>query len=231
MIRYLPITMFFIFASNAQAAESVQFTNKELAAVFTLMRPELNSIELNARTVTFNPSPSLKFLGVGASVSPLDLTVIGNIVDLEFNHIKAKTPEIKFQNNIFEVSVPIEDRDRGVQSKLGSISFKNVALRAQFVWNTRTDGSQELVLSKTNFDGTLSGTGILRSSFILGKTRDLLVSLLRKSMVKFIESEKFQTSVNSGLISYSKFYTGMEIMELVPGSIQFYNDGIQYNVN
>ena len=232
MTRYLFIIILLAFSTgSALAAESVQFTNKELAAIFTLMRPELNSIELNGRKAIFNPSPSIRYLGVEASEIPMDLTVIANIVDLEFNHIKAKTPEVKFTNGMLELKVPVEDQDRGIQSNLGSISFKGVALRAQVGWKTNTDGTQELVLIKTIFEGSIKGTGVLRSNFILSKTRDLCMFLLSKAMKKFFVAEKFQSSVSSGLIEYGKFYSGHEVKELEAGSIHFYEDGIKYNVN
>ena len=230
MIRYF-LPLFLSFSANAFAVESVQFTNKELAAVFILMRPELNSIELNGRKAIFTPSPSIKYLGVEASETSMDLTVIADIVDLEFNHIKAKTPEVKFLNGSLEVSVPVEDQVRGVQSLLGSISFKNVVLKAQAGWSTRTDGTQELVLLNTKFEGSLKGTGVLSSGFILGKTRELCVSLLTKALGKFLATEKVQSSVSAGLLQYGKFYSGIEVKELIPGSIQFGNDGIQFDVN
>jgi hypothetical protein len=231
MTRYLFIIILLGFSANALAADTVQFTNKELGAIFTLMRPELNSIELNGRKAFFNPSPSIRYLGVEASEIPLDLTVIANIVDLEFNHIKAKTPEVKFANGMLELKVPVEDQDRGIQSYLGSISFKNVSLRAQVGWKTNTDGTQELVLIKTIFDGNLKGTGVLRSNFILSKTRDLCMFLLSKAMKKFFVTEKFQSSIASGLVEYGKFYSGHEVKELEAGSIHFYDEGIKYNVN
>lgn len=231
MIRTLILTIIFSFTSSALALESVQFTNKELGAVFTLMRPELNSIELNARKLIYQPSPSIRYLGVENSETPLDLSIIADIVDLEFNHVKAKTPLITMKNGSFEVAVPVEDRVRGVQSHLGSISFKDVVLKTTVGWKTRTDGTQELVVTKTVFEGSLRGTGVLSSQFILRKTRDLCVHLLTKALKKFLMKEKVQNTVATGLIQYGKFYTGTEVKELVPGSIQFVENGIQYNVN
>jgi len=230
MIRYIFAIIILSISSSALAFESVQFTNKELAAIFTLMRPELNSIELNGRKAVFTPSPSIKYLGVEASEIPLNLGGIANIVDLEFNHIKAKTPEIKFQNGSLTVSVPVEDQNRGIQSVLGSISFQNVVLNAQVGWTTLSNGSQEIILLGTDFQGDLKGTGVLRSKFILDNARKLLVNLLSNSINNFLKSEKLQNSVSAGLIQYGKFYSGIEVKDLLPGSIQFWNDGIKYNV-
>jgi hypothetical protein len=55
--------------------------------------------------------------------------------------------------------------------------------------------------------------------------------LLAKSMKKFLTTEKFQQSVSSGLVEYGKFYTGNEVKELEPGSIEFSANGIRYQVN
>jgi hypothetical protein len=231
MIRIYIMILLFGFSSSALAVETVQFTNKELNAVFTLMRPELNSIELQGRSAIFDPSPSLKFLGIEHSEIPLNLTVIANIVDLEFNHLKTKMPILKFQDGSFQLVVPVEDQSRGVQSNLGSISFSNVVLTAQLAWQTRTDGSQELVLQKTSFGGTLKGTGVLRSNYILGKTRELCMTELTKALKKMLDGEKIQNAVSSGLINYGKFYTGIDVESISPGSIQFFSDGIKYDVN
>ncbi len=231
MIRIHFIVIFLGLGSAAWAENSVQFTNKELNAVITLMRPELNSIELHGRKAILDPSPSIKYLGVEASETPLDMSVIADIVDLEFNHVKAKTPEIKLQNGFFELSIAVEDRVRAVQSNLGSISFKDVVLKTQLGWNIRPDGTQELVLLKTTFEGSLKGTGILRSNYILSKTRSLCVSLLGKSLRKFLMEEKFQNTVRTGLIEYGKFYTGIDVKELVPRSIQFVENGMKFQVN
>lgn len=230
MVRHLFILAILLLSTKVFALP-VQFTNKELAAVYTLMRPELNAIELHGRKANFTPSPSMKYLGLEQSSTPLDLTVIANIVDLEFNHIRAKTPEIKFQNGVFELRVAVEDRVKGVQSYLGSISFKDVAVRAQVGWQARSNGSQELVLLKTYFDGTLKGTGILKSDYILGKTRDLCLSELTKAIRKFLTTEKLQNAIQAGLLEYGKFYSGMDAKELTPGSIQFVSDGIKFNVD
>lgn len=227
----LILSLVLCFTSKALAVESVQFTNKELGAVYTLMRPELNSIELNGRKLVFNPSPSIRYLGVENTEMPLDLTVIANIVDLEFNHLKAKTPVITIRNGSIEVTVPVEDRVRAVQSNLGSISFKDVALKTTVGWNTRPNGVQELVVLSTVFEGSLKGSGVLSSNFILRKTRDLCVSLLTKALRKFLATEKFQNAVATGLIEYGKFYSGVEVKELSPNSMRFVENALQYEVH
>jgi hypothetical protein len=219
------------FSANALASQSVEFTSKELSAIMILLRPELNSIELHGRKAIYQPAPSIHYLGVEASETPLDLTVIADIVDLEFDHLKAKTPELRFQDGSFELRVPVEDRARAIRSRLGSISFEDVTLKAKVAWATRPDGTQELVLLRTAFEGSLKGSGILRSAFILRKTKDLCMMLLAKSMKKFLTTEKFQQSVSSGLVEYGKFYTGNEVKELEPGSIEFSANGIRYQVN
>ena len=195
------------------------------------MRPELNSIELQGRSAIFDPSPSIKFLGVEHQEIPLNLTVIAALVDLEFNHVKAKMPQITFQDGSLNLILPIEDQPRAVQSGLGSISFQNVSLTAKLSWETHTDGSQSLEIQKTIFNGTLAGTGVLRSQFILNNTRDLCVSLLTKSLKKMLSGEKIQDGITTGLLDYGKFYTGKQTTEVIPGSIQFSADGINYGVN
>ncbi len=231
MIRSAWFVLFCLFSSSALAAQSVEFTERDLDAVFTLMRPELNAIEITGRKVIFQPAPSIRYLGIEPSETPVDLSVLGDIVDLEFDHLKAGTPELKFMNGAFELRVPVQDRAKAIRSRLGSISFEDVSVKARVGWKTRTDGTQDLVLLKTAFEGTLKGTGVLRSQFILRKTRELCMLLLSHSMKKFLATEKFQQSVNSGLLEYSKFYTGAEAQGLEPGSIVFSDHGIHYQVN
>lgn len=230
MIRSAFFLVVLLLSSNALASEVVQFTDRDLSAITTIMRPELNSIELDGRKVIFKPAPSLHYLGVESSETPLDMTVIADIVDLEFNHLKAKTPEIHFRDGSLELSVPVENRARAVQSALGSISFSDVILRAKLGWNTRTDGTQELTLNGTVFEGNLKGTGILRNKFILEKTRQLCMVLLQHSLKKMLATEKVQESVGSGLVEYAKFYTGNEVREIEPGSVQFFDNGIRYQI-
>lgn len=225
-------TLFFLLVmlSSTTLAAEVQFTDRDLSAITTIMRPELNSIELDGRKVKFKPAPSIHYLGVEASETPLDMTIIADIVDLEFNHLKAMTPEIRFRDGSLELAVPVENRLRAIRSVLGSISFADVILRAKLGWNTRTDGTQELVLNGTYFEGNLKGTGILRNKFILEKTRQLCVILLNRSLKKMLATEKFQQSIGTGLVEYAQFYTGGEVKELDPGTIQFQDNGIRYQV-
>jgi len=230
MIRSTLFFLMVMLSSNALASENVQFTDRDLSAITTIMRPELNSIELDGRKVIFKPAPSIHYLGIEESETTLDMTIIADIVDLEFNHLKAKTPEIRFRDGSIELAVPVENRSRAVQSALGSISFSDVILRAKLGWGTRTDGTQELVLNGTVFEGSLKGTGILRSRFILEKTRQLCVILLNRSLKKMLATDKIQQSIGSGLVEYAKFYTGSEVRELDPGSIRFYDNGIRYQV-
>jgi hypothetical protein len=230
MIRSAFFFLMVMLSSNALAAESVQFSERDLGAIITIMRPELNSIELDGRKVIFKPAPSIHYLGIEESETPLDMTVIADIVDLEFNHLRAKTPEIRFRDGSLEVSVPVENRTRAVQSALGSISFSDVIIRAKLGWNTRTDGSQELVLKGTVFEGNLKGTGILRSKFILDQTRKLCLILMNQALKKTLASEQIQQSIGTGLVEYAKFYTGAKVRELDPGTIEFYDNGIRYQV-
>lgn len=225
------IALVLFSASSALAVESVQFTQQDLNSIVTLMRPELNSIEVHGRKVIFQPAPSIRYLGVEPSETPLDMTVIADVMDLEFNHLKAGTPEVKFKDGALELSVPVKDQNRAIQSVLGSISFSDVALKAKLGWKTNADGSQELVLVRTAFEGELKGTGILRSKFILEKTRQLCVFVLNQSLKKLLSIEKVQSSLASGLMEYAKFYTGYEVREFEPGSIQFFQGGIRYSVN
>jgi hypothetical protein len=231
MIRSILLILVCLFSSSALAALDVEFTGRDLDAVFTLMRPELNSIEMHGRKAIFQPAPSIRYLGVEPSETPVDLTLIGDIVDLEFDHLQAGTPELKFLDGAFELRIPVKDRAKAIRSRLGAISFEDVSLKAKVAWKTRTDGTQELVLLRTAFEGSLKGTGILRSQFILRKTRELCMLLLSRSMMKFLATEKFQNTVNSGLIEYGKFHTGTEVKEMEPGSIGFSANGIRYQVN
>jgi hypothetical protein len=235
MMKLLTFGFLILASITAQAQVNVKFTNQELAAAFTLMRPELNSIELNGRTGVYEPAPSLKYLGVDRQSFTIDMGwIVNNVADLEFNHVKAKMPQVTFQQGTFQIAIPIEDRASAVQSRLGSISLKNVVVTASVGWQTRPNGRQELVLVSSRFDGQLSGTGILRSSLILSKTKELMMKLLNNQVKTILSKPNLQDAVQSGLLNWAKFYTGSEYHEVTAGSVQFFNDGslngISYSV-
>jgi hypothetical protein len=234
MKRIFTIACLVLFSINVYAQAPVKFTEKELAAAFTLMRPELNSIELDGRTGIYTPAPSIRYLGVERETFAIDLGWIANLADLKFNHIKAKMPTVAFQAGSFQLTVPLEDRSSAVQSRLGAISLKDVSVTAVLGWRTRSDQRQEIVLLSTRFDGKLSGSGVLRSSLILSKTRELIVKTMTSQIKKLIANARVQEAAQNGLLKWSGFYTGQDWQEITPGSLQFFNgsdeSGLSYTV-
>lgn len=234
MKRFYSLSLLILFTTTVYAQETVRFSSKELDAAFVLMRPELNSIELDGKKGVFEPAPSLKYLGVEREEFIVDLGFIANVADLRFNHLKAKLPQVSFEEGAFRITVPLEDQTKAIQSALGSISLKGVDLVAVLGWKTLTSGQQELVVISTQMKGTLAGSGVLRSSFVLGKTRELLMKVVGNLVRKLLAKEKVQTGLGAGLVTWSRFYSGTEYQSIVPGSLQFFNEGrvggIQYQV-
>ena len=230
MLIFYPMAAFALMPVHAFAQTDVRFTSRELDAAFVLMRPELNSIELDGQEGVFDPAPSLKYLGVDHETFDIDLGWIANIADLSFHHLKANMPEVRFQSGALQIVIPIADQQKAVQSRLGAISFKNVQLTANLGWRNRTDGSQALALVSTRFDGQLSGTGILRSSLILRKTKELAMKVLTTQVQKMISKPQVQDAIQTGFLNWAKFYTGTEYREIRAGSIQFFENGIDYQV-
>jgi len=221
---------FFIKTGRALASSEVRFTPKELKAGFVLLRPELNSIELNGRKGVFTPAPALRFFGIEDQIFEINFNSLIDLIDLEFNHLKAKVPEVRFVDGALELSIPLFDQETVLQSRLGSISIQGVSLVAILGWQGTSDGHQELVLTHARFNGDLKGTGILRSDYILMKTKKFLLHLLSKQVRVILQSPAVQDSVGRGLQTWARFTLGFQTHEVIPGSIGFDQEGIHYRV-
>jgi len=212
--------------SRAVAETKVRFTDRELKAAYVLVRPELNSIEVNGRSGTFSPAPALRFFGLGDLHFQFNFNDIVNLVDLEFNHLKAKTPQIQFTNGALELTVPLYDQNKVLQSKLGSISISDVSMIAVLGWQEQSDGSQRLVIRKTRFNGDMKGTGLLKPEFILMKVKGYLLKVLTDQVKTIINAPAVQESITQGLFTWAKFTTGSEQRMILPKSLLFYQNEI-----
>ncbi len=234
LFKFLFVSGLLFSFSFAVAETDIQFTNMELGAAYTLVRPELNTIELNGRTGTFTPAPALRFFGLGVQKFDVNFSEVINLVDLQFNHLKAKTPTIQFNNGSLELNVALNDQDQVLQSRLGSLSINGVALVAVLGWEAQADGTQKLSILKTRFNGDMTGTGLLKPPFILGKVRSYLLKLLTQQVQTVLDRPFVQESIQNGLISWAKFYTGEQYHSITPNSIRFFDDalvaGISYKV-
>ncbi len=237
MIRRFALILFLAagFPVESYADTLVQFTNKELSAAFVLVRPELNTLELNGQSGTFTPSPALKFVGVDEQNFQINFGALINLVDVEFNHVRSKELSVNFKNGSFEITVPVEDQAKAIQSKLGSISLSGVSVTAVLGWMTDSSGSPRLTVTSTRFNGNLSGTGVLKPVWILNQLKSLLTKTLSKVMSQILAQSPVQDSVVKGLLGWAKFYTGIEYHSLTPGSTHFFNDGassgLEYQVS
>ncbi len=74
--------LFFSISASANfvgKAPQIQFTDKELQASYTLVRPELSQIEFHGQKGKFDPAPAIKFFCVDQQEIDNDLSGIGNI--------------------------------------------------------------------------------------------------------------------------------------------------------
>jgi hypothetical protein len=213
-----------LMSISAYAQTQVQFTNKELAAAFVLIRPELNSIEMNDRTGVFTPSPALRFFGLGDPQFDIDSSAV-QLADIEFDHLKSKPPSVSFEAGALVLNVPLEDKIHAIHSRLGSISTVGVVLSANAGWTTLANGTQVLGITSVQMTGRLQGTGALAPNFVLNQVRALVIKILTRLLSQQLASQNIQDQIQKGLLTWSKFYTGVEYHSIVPGSINFYSTG------
>ncbi len=216
--------------STALGATEVRFTPRELDAGYVLLRPELNSIELNGHEGTFKPAPALRFFGIEQQTFEIDFNPIIDLVDLEFYKLRAKVPAIRFSDGSLELRIPLHDQDRVLQSRLGAISIQGVTLIANLSWVTNNTGAQELALKSTRFEGAMSGSGILCNDFILKKTKKFLLYLLSRQVGQILKTPLVRESVANGLQAWARFTLGYQPHGVVPGSIHFESEGLRYEV-
>ncbi len=211
-------------------ADTIVFTGKELDAAFTLTRPELNSIVLQGKGGTFDPSPSFQFLGIDPIQFDIDLGFIGDFVNLKFNQVRSKPFQVQFQDQGLLLSVPFQDQSKAIQCNLGSISLKGVTLMAVLGVKTTSQG-QTLVIKNVLLNGQISGTGVLKGKLVLKKTKELLVQVLTKQINKILAKESTQTQIQSGLLTWSKFYNGKNYQRINPNTLTIDETGIRYDVD
>jgi hypothetical protein len=219
------------FAQNAMAdPTTVQFTNEELNAAFVLIRPELNQIVVNGRTGTYTPSPALKFFGITDQTFQIDFSGIITLADIEFNQLKAKTPQIQFNNNDLQLTIPLNDQVAVVRSDLGTISIQGASLTANIGWETEDSGVQNLVVESVSFSGNMTGTGVLNPPFILNGVKKLMVKYLSQELSTLLSGSVVQDSVQNGLLQWAKFYTGTVYQDVVPSSVEFFKNGAKSGI-
>lgn len=230
-------------SANAFAQKPIEFTNKELDALLVLIKPEKNKIELNGKTLFFTPSPSLLFFGVDEVEEKIDLSFIGNMVDLHFEHLKADVPKINFlTTNELEVRIPLRDNNFAVKSLLGSIQFKSVSLVATLHWrngdtafsNTLYSDDSGLEIKNVQFQGKITGKGLLAAPLILNKLKRFSEKKMYTALHSFLMKDTIRESILNGLLRYSEFQTGEEAKQISREGVQFFSNenasGIRYQV-
>jgi hypothetical protein len=219
----------FAFASN-----EIRFTSRELDAAYVLVRPELNVLEVNGKSGRFTPAPALRFFGFEEQRFEIDFNSIADLADLRFNQLRARAPELKFTEQALELRIPIDNQEKVLKSRLGTISIDGVALVAQVGFVSHPNGNQSMALLGARLDGNLRGTGLLKSQWILGKVRELLVKTLNQQVRQILSRPFLQESVLIGLETWSRFYTGIPNRLIVPGTIRFFKEdyvsGLRFEV-
>lgn len=220
--------------SAALAQTDIRFTQRELSAGAVLVRPELNRIELHDQSGVFTPAPFLRAIEVDELKFDLNFSGLSQLAGIRFNHLRSRAPEIRFEGANLLVTVPVEDQVRAARSALGTVSVKNVLLRARLGWRARPNGSAELHVVSTGFSGSITGTGALRPPFMIALVQKLLLNTLETQVSRLINKPGVQDSIQAGLLTWARFSTGQVWREVVPGSVRFYTEagesGLRYQV-
>lgn len=233
-LTWLGILVVLTLQSAALAQTQIRFTQKELSAGVTLMRPELNSLELHEQAGVFNPAPSLRALGIDTVRFDLNFSGLSQLAGIRFDHLRGKTPDVRFEGQHLVISLPVEDQVRAGRTVLGSISVKNVVLRARLAWRPRADGRPELYVVSTGLNGSITGTGALKPSFMISLVQKLILGTLESQITRLINRDGIQDAIRDGLLVWAKLSTGQTWHDVVPGSVSFYTDetgsGLRYDV-
>lgn len=210
------------------AADVIQFSAKELNALYILGRPDLATAEAQGKTGVFIPSPPMKYFGVQEQNFPIDLGFIGAVTDLHFNQLQIKTPTVQFLNSKMVLVVPIADNPTGIKSDVGSIGFKNVSVTATLDWS-QSNTNQELRVESLSLQGLVSGTGILANDYILKEVKKLAMQIVKQSVQNMLSSQ-IQDMILTGMVQWAKISTGNSGSSVVPGSIQIFSQGDQSGI-
>jgi hypothetical protein len=220
----------YLLSAPAFAGVEVRFTPQELEAAYTLLRPELNSIEIDGRTGRFHPAPSLRYFGVDDPRFVIDFNSLIDLIDIEFSRLRAKTPVVRFAEGALELTIPLNDQDRVIRSRLGGLSIRDVSLVGVLQWRTLNNGEQVLELSRARFNGDMKGYGVLKPDFLLQKAKQFLVKILSDQVRAILKKPGMQEQIHQGLVQWAKFTTGTPNPVLERGSIGVSPGGLRFRV-
>lgn len=216
---------------NYDVSSNVQFTQRELDAAFTLIRPELNRLVLQGQEFQVYPAPALKFFGVHEAHIAFDMGEIVNIVGLQFNQLRSKKFVVRFMDQGLELRVLLEDQKQALKSKLGTLSIEGTTLVGIFSFKENARRQPRLALKTVRIEGAFSGTGLLKPKIISKNLIKVLGSVLQKYLGDLVANEKVQDSIYQGLLGWGKFYSGEETQVIVPSTLKMNDEGIYYQVN
>jgi hypothetical protein len=183
---------------NASATQTVTLTDRELSAAYTLLKPEQNVLIFEGQEGFFTPSPPLQFLGFQPKSIPVDLKAIGDILDIQFHHFSAQTPEVKFLEGSLLIAIPLGNQVKAIQSRLGAISLNQVSLVAKLKWVKTSSQTQELRLASSQWTGKMSGTGVFKSKLILDATKKLALKTMNRELNKVLsQASTYQDSIST----------------------------------
>jgi hypothetical protein len=215
---------------SAPAGTRVEFSRRELEAAYVLIRPELNTLELDGRSGTFIPAPALKYFGFEDMNFEIDLKGAIQLIDVHFNHLRGGMPEVRFREGAFELTLPVKDQEKAIASKAGAISVKNVSLAARLVWRSQATGAQYLALDRVQLNGVLKGTGVFQAEFLLSKTKTFLVTLLARQLERLLAKPELQQAIGDGLMNWARFTLGHPAHGILPGSAEFHDGSLEFQV-
>lgn len=211
--------------AGTASAETVEFTNRELQAAYTLAHPEKSSVRIDGREGVLTPAPAFRYFGVREQRFEIDMKLIADLVDLRFHDLRAGTLAVEFDRGRVRLRVPVTDNSKAIRSNLGSVGFKGVVVVADLVWVAAANGSQRLGVGGVSFEGKLTGTGLLSGSLVLSRVKKLGIQAVERQLTKILSRDEIQEKIHAGLVGWSRISSGEEFERVIDGSLAFYREG------
>lgn len=216
----------FMVPVSALAGAPIRFSNTELGAFTTLVKPELTTIRLDGRKGEFRPGPSLLFAGLEPQDFNIDLNLGADLVDLRFHEFRAKAPTLSFAQNRIRIEIAFGDQAKAIRSTLGSISFRGVKAVAWL--SVSSENGVRLGFEKGELLGELKGTGLLRPRWVIDAVRKIVLRSLKSEVERTLKRASVQESIEKGFITWAQFSTEPGLTRVLPNSVQISESGITY---
>lgn len=216
------ILLFGLLSFQALATQAIRFSADDLNAITALAKLDRTTFTIDGLQGKFSPGPSLQYMGVQEQVFDIDLNVGGGLVDLRFNQFQSLTPSIKFLSDQVQIDFPIQDQDKVVKSRFGSVSVKDVKLVALIGFK---NGNPELTWIDGKIEGQLRGTGLLKPRWVLDAIKKTALKTLKSQIESQLKRPDIGAAIENGFKTWARFSEYPNTQTIVPGSVRV-NPGI-----